>query len=142
MCSYWNSAILVEKRIEECHFDWKVGETLETVEVVFCGNSVYLCGLAAGLRQNAKLRIRLVDNTLEKALPELKILHPHVVIAENPAPPEACTLQTNHPDLLLIGIDAATDSFRIFAGEQPAFALEELVQVIFLYAKRTAPPVK
>lgn len=111
----------------------KVGEALETVEVVFCGNSVYLCGLAAGLRLNKRLRIRLVDNTLAKAMPELKILHPHVVIAESPAPREVNALQNTHPGLLLIGIDAATDSFRIFAGEQPAFSVEELVQVIFRY---------
>lgn len=114
----------------------KVGETLETVEVVFCGNSVYLCGLAAGLRQNERLRIRLVDNTLEKTMPELKILQPHVVIAEVPAPPVVRALQTNHPGLLLIGINAATDSFRIFAGEQPVFSVEELAKVIFQYTKR------
>ena len=57
---------------------------MEALEVVFCGNSVYLCGLAAGLRQNKELRIRLVDHTLAKALPDLKILHPHVVIAQIP----------------------------------------------------------
>ncbi|BBB90373.1 hypothetical protein [Methylomusa anaerophila] len=113
-----------------------MGETLETVEVVFCGNSVYLCGLAAGLRLNKKLRIRLVDNTLDKAMPELKILHPHVVIAESPAPREVNTLQNTHPGLLLIGIDAATDSLRIFAVEQPVFSVEKLGQVIFQYTKR------
>lgn len=109
---------------------------METVEVVFCGNSVYLCGLAAGLRQNEKLRIRLVDNPLEKAMPELKILHPHVVITESPAPSEVHILQSSHPGLLLIGIDAATDSFSVFVGEQPLFLLEELTQVILQYARK------
>ncbi len=137
MCSRQISAILVKRNVEPSYFDLKVGETLKTVEVVFCGNSVYLCGLAAGLRQNENLRIRLVDNTLKKALPELKILQPHVVIAESPASPEIRILQTSQPGLLLIGIDAATDSFRILVGEQPAFSVEELVQVIFQYTKRT-----
>lgn len=126
--------------MKERHFYAKVGETLETVEVVFCGNSVYLCGLAGGLQQNKKLRIRLVDNTLDKAMPELKMLHPHVVIAESPAPREVSALQNNHPGLLLIGIDAATDSLRIFADEQPVFSVEELVQVILRYAKRNGHP--
>lgn len=117
-----------------------MGDTLETVEVVFCGNSIYLCGLAAGVQQNKELRIRLTDNTLEKAMPELKMLHPHVVIAESPTSVEVSALQNKHPGLLLIGIDAATDSLRVFTGEQPVFSVEELAQVILRYAKRNGPP--
>lgn len=112
---------------------------MEALEVVFCGNSVYLCGLAAGLRQNKELRIRLVDHTLAKALPDLKILHPHVVIAQIPDSAGVSTLQSHHPDLLFIGIDAAADSLKVFTGEQPTFSVDDLAQVIFRYARKSAP---
>lgn len=130
------SAILVKRDMEERHSYAKVGEALEVVEVVFCGDSVYLCGLAAGIQKNKELRICLVENILEKAMPELKILHPHVVIAESPTPVAISALQNEHPCLSLIGIDSATNSLRVFTGEQPVFSVEELAQVILRYGKR------
>ncbi len=114
----------------------KVGEPLGPVEVVFCGNSIYLCGLAAGLQPTAELRIRLVDNTLDKAIPELKMLRPHVIIAESLDPAWVNVLRNTNPGLLLIGIEAATDSLRVFTGEQPVFPVEELARIILQYADR------
>lgn len=113
---------------------------MEAIEVVFCGSSVYLCSLAAGLQPNKELRISMLDNTLDKALPEFKMLHPHVIIAESPVPAAVSALQNTYPGLLLIGIDMATDSLRLFAGEQSVFSVDELAQVIFRYAKQRSQP--
>lgn len=107
---------------------------MKPLEVVFCGNSVYLCGLAAGLQQNEQLRIRMVDMLLDKAMPELKMLCPDVVISECPDSELVNALVRDNPHLFSIGIDAASDSLTVLAGGRPLLlSVEELARVILQY---------
>ena len=112
---------------------------MKPVEVVFCGNSVYLCGLAAGLETVKQLRTRLVDMELYQAMIDLKMYHPDVVVAEaiSYKPGVVSTLLHYNPRLLLIKIHPTTDSLEVIAGEQhKARVVEELVQVILEQANR------
>lgn len=106
---------------------------MKSFEVAFCGSSVYLCGLAAGLQQVKQLRIRIVDVPIDKATTELKMLHPHVVITDdcNYTPELVSTLRQDNPQLLLVKIYPETDLLEIVVEEQRIISsVEELGTVI------------
>jgi hypothetical protein len=111
----------------------KVGEILKSIEVVFCGNSVYLCGLAAGLQKVEQLRTRLIEVSMDKAINELKMLRPEVVVLEvaNYSPNWESALRRDNPCLLTVMIYPETDSLEIISGgQQLVSSVEELARVI------------
>ncbi len=100
-------------------------------EVVFCGNSVYLSGLAASLRQNSRLRIVAIDACPDKAANELKMLRPEVVVGEFAGPETVEALRLEHPGLSVIAVEAATDTLVVFDGRTPERApVSELARLI------------
>lgn len=103
------------------------------MEVVFCGNSVYLCGLAGGLQQFAHIRVCLVSSLPEQLIPELKMLCPDIVIMEatgNNAGLIDCLHRANLCPVIII-VYPKTDSLAVFAGGRYFTApLDGLVQVI------------
>lgn len=106
---------------------------MKPLEVVFCGNSIYLCGLAANLRENPELRVSIVDEGLNEGMPEIKVLAPDVVIFE--AAPrvsaEGKNLCDKYADMLIITVDSLTDSLDVFAaGWHFSAPLNDLAQVI------------
>ena len=106
---------------------------MKQMEVVFCGNSIYLCGLAAGLQPIEQLRIRLVDNGLDKAMPELKMLCPDVVIFEavNNTSEMIEVLCKEASCLMIITVYPETDSIEVFSGKRYfTSSVDNLVQVI------------
>jgi len=50
--------------------------------VLFCGNSLYLDSLAAGLRMSGKIRVFRSESSILPVVEELKMLHPDGVIFE------------------------------------------------------------
>jgi hypothetical protein len=111
----------------------KVGEILKPIEVVFCGNSVYLCELAAGLQKVEQLRTRLIEVSMDKAINELKMLRPEVVVLEvaNYNPNWESALRRDNPCLLTVMIHPETDSLEIISGRQQLVSsVEELARVI------------
>lgn len=101
--------------------------------MVFCGNSVYLCGLAAGLRQYGDFRINLVAALPKQALPELKMLCPDVVILEVSSNTTELSNYLCEKDFhpVLVIVYPQTDSLAIFAGgRRLAAPVDDLAQVI------------
>jgi len=107
---------------------------LQRVEVAFCGESVYLAGLAAGLRQNAELRIVQVDKAPYESISDLKLICPDVIVAEEVDPETIRALLREDIRALVIAVEAATDSFTVMAGrELMTSAVTELAPVIAGY---------
>ncbi|HEY3426357.1 MAG TPA: hypothetical protein VGL27_16285 [Negativicutes bacterium] len=91
---------------------------MKRLEIAFCGNSICLSRLAASLRQSPLLRIAQVDTSLARALNDLKMLCPDVIITEFVDQSTMNTLQQEHPPLLVIIIEAATDTLAVFADRR------------------------
>jgi len=108
---------------------------LKQIEVVFCGKSVYLSGLAASLRQSARMRVSQLDASPGEALNDLKLLCPDVVVAEVAEREAVKALLQYNPRLKVIVIAAATDSLTVLGGRQSSTsAVTELARVITEYA--------
>lgn len=107
---------------------------MKQMEVVFCGNSLYLCGLAASLQQqNKQFRICMMEYEPAKAIPELKMLCPDVLVVEaaNKHSAMLCSLLREGSQLMIIVIYPETDAMEVFCGEQNFSAkVDKLVQVI------------
>lgn len=115
---------------------------MRRLEAVFCGSSVYLCGLAASLQQVEQLRIRMVDVLLDKAMPELKMLHPDVVIAEvvNNNSELVDSLLRDYPSMLIIVVHPKTDLLEIYFGKRCLkSSVDDLVQVVRACAQGKIP---
>lgn len=106
---------------------------MRLLEVLFCGDSLYLCSLAAKLRQNKALRISMLDENLTKGIHEIAILHPDVVIFEatSNVSAEAELLCDRRGTLLVIVVHSRTDSLEVFiAGRHFSVPLDDLERVI------------
>lgn len=96
---------------------------------------MYLSGLAASLRLNRRLRIVEIDARLDKAANELKMLRPEVVVGEIAGLETVEVLRAENPRLMVIVIEAATDSLAVLAGRPSSTsAVTELARVITEYA--------
>ncbi|WP_094604350.1 hypothetical protein [Sporomusa silvacetica] len=100
-------------------------------EVVLCGNSVYLSGLAASLRRDACLRIVQVDVLLGKALNDLKIIRPDVVVTEGVGAALLDAMVGEIPGMMVIAVDAATDTLTILNNpETVSLPVTNLARII------------
>lgn len=103
------------------------------MEVVFCGNSLYLCMLAAGLQQNVQLRISMTDYEPAAAMPELKMLCPDVLVVEavNTTSAEIDLSLREKFHRMLIIVHRQTDSIEVFYEDRRFTAsVNSLSQVI------------
>lgn len=87
---------------------------MKQVEVVFCGNSVYFCGLASSLQQYKEMRIGMVDKSAAEILPELTMLCPDVVIIEAAYTQEILDGLLNVESRMVIAVYLETDSIEVF----------------------------
>lgn len=85
------------------------------LEVVFCGDSIYLSGLAACLQSEANFRIITIERSLEQTGNDLKILHPEVVVFESDQETWrfATGLIGDYPKLRLIGVNPVTETLEV-----------------------------
>lgn len=103
---------------------------MKPLEVIFCGNSVYLCGLAAGLRKIENLRVSLVDRAIDNAMSDLKMLSPDVVIFEGGEHDQKLKGEI-YFSLAAIAVFPKTDSLVVYGGDGSfAASVDELVQII------------
>lgn len=104
---------------------------MKQIEVVFCGNSVYLSGLAASLRPDPRLRVTQLDVPLAKALGDLRLIAPDAVVAEQPGEAAVKVLRQANPRFTFLLVDAVTDTLTVFGGgtlfEAPVADLARLV---------------
>ena len=111
---------------------------LRRVEVAFCGDSVYLGSLAAGLRLDLRLRVVHVDKSASKSVKDLKVICPDVVVAENV---DAETLRVLRREAIwarIITVDAASDSFTVLdERESMTLSVTELPRALAACAEDT-----
>lgn len=106
---------------------------MNSMEVAFYGNSVYLYGLAVGLQQIKQLRISMVENLLDKAMPEFKMLHPDAVIFEavHNYLDLVEGLLWEYPELLIFVIHPETDSLEMFSHRTYLqSSVDDLVKIV------------
>lgn len=111
----------------------KVGEILQQIEVIFCGKSLYLMMLASGLQQDEKFRVCKIDNAPDKAIPEIKMFYPDVVMLEagNEVSNIVDALRKAHAQLVLVIVYPESDSVEIVYDEQRFIAsIDQLAQSI------------
>ncbi len=97
----------------------KAGEGLKAIEIIFCGNSLYLYSLASSLQTAKELRVRLIEQTLQEAGAELKMLNPDVVIfeaTEGQASFDVFAASAAPP--LLVAVRATSDALDVRCGER------------------------
>lgn len=101
--------------------------------VILYGNSVFLAGISADLRRQARLEVL----TMEPGCPDLagiiRARRPAAVLFDLSAAQPDCALSLlrDRPDLTLIGVDPSSDTLLVLSGrqEQPQSAAD-LIQAI------------
>ncbi|WP_188399916.1 hypothetical protein [Sporomusa sp. GT1] len=106
---------------------------MKQIEVVFCGNSLYLYTLAAVLQNERVFRVCMTEQQPLEAIPELKMLCPDVAIFE--AADEALGIISRlHKEtscMMIIAVYPKTDLLEIFFDEQYfTSSVDDLVQVL------------
>jgi len=89
--------------------------------------------IGASLQASAGLQVLTVDADVHDAAHRVCVLRPDVVLFDLGAaqPDFAVTLWKGQPDLLLIGVDLATNQALVLSGHRTrAYTTEDLLQVI------------
>jgi len=111
---------------------WR-GIVKEMQTVVLIGNSLLMSSIGASLQDCAGLQVLTVDAEVHDAAYRLGVLQPDVVLFDLGAAQRdfAMTLWKAQPDLLLIGVDLATNQALVLSGHRTrAYTTEDLLQVI------------
>ena len=112
--------------------NWR-GIVKEMQTVVLIGNSLLMSSIGASLQDCAGLQVLTVDAQVYDAAHRLGALQPDVVLFDLGAAQRdfAMTLWKAQPDLLLIGVDLATNQALVLSGHRTrAYTTEDLLQVI------------
>ncbi len=107
------------------------------LKVLFCGDTLVLAGLRASLEARAGIEVIVLDGPAagepEPCAPEPCALQPDVVVFDLRAIPPAfgCALLERLPDVLLLGIDSATNRVLAWSGQElTEVSTEDLVAII------------
>lgn len=110
------------------------GATMNQVEVAFCDNSLYFSGLAASLQiDNTQFRVHVLDQPLTRAMPELKMLCPNVVVlaVADDMPEVANTLRQLDSCRAIIVVNPERGELEVCSAEQSfVTSVESLANVI------------
>ena len=101
--------------------------------VVLYGNSLFIAGVEASLRDRAGLDVVRVDATLPNARQRLTALRPDVVILDLAAPHSEFTIPflRNHPGLPMIGLDMTSSTVIVLSTQRyTALTANDLARVI------------
>ena len=112
--------------------NWR-GIVKEMQTVIVFGNSLLMSGIRASLQACAGLQVLTVDAEVHDAVDRVGVLRPDVVLFDLGAAQRdfAMTLWKAQPDLLLIGVDLATNQALVLSGHRTrAYTTEDLVQLI------------
>lgn len=92
-----------------------------------------MLGIEASLKECPSIEVIRIDGPSNNAMQCLEALSPDVITfdLEFGLPEFAIPLLQKHPDLMLIGLYAASDKVLVLSGEQPkVLTMSDLVQVI------------
>jgi len=101
--------------------------------VALCGSSLLLSSIGASLKNRAELRVLEVEEGLSTAEQQERALRADAVVFDLTAVPRDWPLELlrARPDLLLIGVDLATDRAFVLSGRYTRlWTAGDLVQLI------------
>lgn len=105
----------------------------QRLEVGVCGNSMFLNGMAAGLKVQGMFRVSRLEKTLADALLDIKMLSLDTVLFEyaDAERPGIAALLRECPGIRLIGLEAERNALIVFSGHEHVVTnVEDLIQVI------------
>lgn len=91
---------------------------MSQVEVVFCGQSLYVSGLASGLQSHKQMRVVQLESDVREIREEMKMLHPDIIIFEFGSINQNAVVEDFlqiHPQVLIMGLNSNTDSLTVFS---------------------------
>ena len=101
------------------------------------GSSLVLSSIRASLEQRPGLRVSSFDAAMPGALERLRAMHLDVIVFDlaSKQSDSAVALWKAQPEVLLIGVDMATDQMLVLSGESShVLTPDDLVQVIEMRA--------
>jgi len=118
-------------------------EGMPQAEVVFCGKSPYLSGLATGLQLGGRLRVIRLESAFSQSTEELKMLRPEAVVFEHDeteSDQAVMDFLKAYPRIRLIGLNHDGDRLTVFIGnERHTVPVKELGPVILDHERESAP---
>lgn len=114
-------------------------------KVLVYGRSLNLAGLAACLKLDAKLDVRLVDPYQHGAREALDAFDPETIIYDLTDPPAELDLALlgERPNTLLIGVDPSSDHVLVLTGKRSrAVTMGELAALVAEKGERAPTPKK
>lgn len=101
--------------------------------VVLYGNSLFMAGVEASLKDRPDWKVIRVDTALDNAREQLRQLRPDVVIFNMDTPHEQFVLSflKEHPGLPLLGLGLTSDTVVVFSSQPyKVLTVADLTRVI------------
>jgi hypothetical protein len=101
--------------------------------VVVYGSSLNMAGVAVSLKADPGLEVVRIDSHSPSARQCLSDLHPTALVFDpnDPATSLDLAFLHQHPGILLIGVDPASDELFVLSGHpQPALSMNDLFEII------------
>jgi len=114
-------------------------------KVVLYGNSLFMAGVEAGLKNRDGIEVIHVDASLPSAGQQLDSLHPAAVVFDLASPPLRLGLPfvKEHLGLPLIGLDVTSNTVLVLSCRQyTALTVDDLAQVIQVQLSASARGVE
>jgi hypothetical protein len=106
----------------------------EMRKVVFYGNSLFMAGVEASLKNQDGLEVIHIDASLPGAEQQLDTLHPAAVVFDLASPPITrfgFPFVKEHPGVPLIGLDVTSNTVLVLSCRPfPALTVDDLARVI------------
>jgi hypothetical protein len=103
-------------------------------KVVLYGNSVFMAGVEAGLKNRDEIEVVHIDASLPDAVQDLDVLGPVAIIFDLSSPPPlrlGLPFIREHLSLPLIGLDVTSNTVLVLSCQQyTALTVDDLAQVI------------
>jgi hypothetical protein len=115
----------------------------EKRRVVLYGDTLILDGIRASLENCPGLEVLILDGSLDEPFEELRRLRPAAIIFDMGSVSTDFPLAIlQQPNLLLIGIDPATDQMLLWSGEHShALSMQDLVRAVGVSSGESHQPV-
>jgi hypothetical protein len=118
---------------QSAHIRTQLNLEQQPIDLVLCGQSLFMAGLEASLGVDAALRVIRLDTSLAQSGAELQRLHPGTVIFEtNPENLQYVTeLMNTCPGISLLGLDTERNTIAVYScKKQEMVSARELRRLI------------
>lgn len=88
-------------------------------EIIFCGKSLYISGLAAGIQSDRNYHVIRLESPICSINEEIKMLHPDLVVFEQneSSDEDVQRFMESYSDICLVGVKPEDDTLTVFYKE-------------------------